>query len=81
MLGSRISKTSMAMVVGRAYVPVKDLMEGHEFEQWLELVNKGARAGIRVSRWRIRRQEDCIINPKLSHKCHNSNNIYIYIWS
>lgn len=29
-----------ATVVGRAYVPVKDLLDGHEFEQWLELLNE-----------------------------------------
>ena len=27
-------------VVGRAYVPVKDLLDGHEFEQWLEIINE-----------------------------------------
>jgi phospholipase D1/2 len=42
-----------ATVVGRAYVPVKDLLDGHVFEQWLELVNEqkepiGGGARIRV---------------------------------
>lgn len=42
-----------ATVVGRAYVPVKDLLDGHEFEQWLELLNEkqepiGGGARIRV---------------------------------
>jgi len=42
-----------AMVVGRAYVPVKDLLDGQEFEQWLQLVNAekepiGGGARIRV---------------------------------
>ena len=29
-----------ATMVGRAYVPIKDLLDGHEFEQWLELLNE-----------------------------------------
>eukprot|EP00253_Pinus_taeda_P002390 PITA_02390 len=29
-----------ANVVGRAYVPVKDLLDGQEFEQWLQLFNE-----------------------------------------
>lgn len=45
-----------ATVVGRAYVPVKDLLDGHEFEQWLELLNEKQEPIGRGARIRVKLQ-------------------------